>query len=239
MKEKGQLVVTAENNINIIIKYAKTKTKTTQDLYYVIDDLEDQGYEIIALIHDYIKRLKSTEGHTEVRHELGAIVDELKALAIEKHIPVISATQLNKESARIIDEGVQCNKTDLARLLGRSQIGESWSMIENSDYVILINREVQKSTNTRFLTFKLVKGRGEESDTTYFNQPFDEGNTMRLIQDEGLAERAAISSLASDLLPDFDAVKMANRERENAKKRDKVKSKNDDKVFSLDQYFTV
>ncbi|MEI2423244.1 DnaB family ATPase, partial [Arthrospira platensis SPKY2] len=130
LKEKGKLIVNQINNINIIIKYAKTKTKTTQDLYYVLDDLEDQGYEVIALIHDYIKRLKSTEGHSEVRHELGAIVDELKALAIEKNIPVISASQLNKESARVIDEGIQCNKSDLARLLGRSQVGRRFADVK-------------------------------------------------------------------------------------------------------------
>lgn len=128
LKEVGQLVITPENNINIIIKYAKTKTKTVEDLYYIIDDLEDQGYEIIALIHDYIKRLKSTEHYSELRLELGAIVDELKALAIEKNIPVISATQLNKEAARVVDEGIQCNKADLARLLGRSQVGRICSL---------------------------------------------------------------------------------------------------------------
>ena len=240
LKEKGQLLVNDMNNINIIIKYAKTKTKTTQDLYYVIDDLEDQGYEVICLIHDYVKRLRSVTPSSELRLELGYIVDELKALAIEKHIPVISATQLNKESARIIDEGVQCNKSDLARLLGRANIGESWTMIENSDFVILINREVQKSTGTRYLTFKKLKGRGEESDMEYFNQPFDGNNTMRLVQDVGCTERSSISSLASDLVPDFAAIKEAKMERANAVEREKtVKDKEENVVFNLDSYFNI
>lgn len=233
LREKGQLFVDMDNNINILIKYAKTKTKTTQDLYYVIDEIEDQGYEVICLIHDYIKRLKSTQGHTEVRHELGAIVDELKALAIEKNIPVITATQLNKEAARVIDEGIQCNKADLARLLGRQHVGESWAMIENADYVILINREVQKSTGQRFLTFKLVKGRGEDTDITYFNQPFDGDNTMRLVQDMGLAERVSVVSLASDIMPDFEAV----NERKHAKKREEIEEGEESKVFDLASYF--
>lgn len=111
-------------------------------------------------------------------------------------------------------------------------------MIENSDFVIIINREVQKSTGTRFLTFKLVKGRGEESDMTYFNHPFDKGNTMRLVQDEGQAERVSVASLASDLLPDFDAIRQA--ERRNAKEREKKHDEKEEKViFSLDSYFNA
>lgn len=83
---------------------------------------------------------------------------------------------------------------------------------------------------------KLLKGRGEESDVTYFNHPFDENNTMRLIDDEHLDKSVSVESLASDLLPDFEAIKEA--ERINAQKRKEKKSDEDESsVFNINSFF--
>lgn len=220
LRKKGRLRLTSEHNIDIIVEYRAGQSIDTSDLYGIIEGYEDMGYEIICLFHDYIKRIRSaTRDGQEERLKLGAIVDEMKALAIEKDIPVISANQLNREGAKTIDSAMEFNGNDLAKLLGRSNVGESWNTIENSDFACIINREMKQSTQRMYLTFKRIKLRGKPlSELTYFNQPFAETNTMRIETDLG-KERLSEESLATDLA---EVIPIGNSKmgRKNAKERE-------------------
>jgi len=200
LRKKGRLTLTDENNIDILVEYRAGQTIDTTDLYSIIEGYEDLGYEVICLFHDYIKRIRSaTRDGQEERLKLGAIVDELKALAIDKDIPVISANQLNRDGAKTIDSAMEFNQNDLAKLLGRSNVGESWNTIENSDFACIINRELKQSTQRMYLTFKRIKLRGKPlSELTYFNQPFAETNTMRIETDLG-GQKLSEETLATDL----------------------------------------
>lgn len=88
LKEAGQLKITDDNNINIIIKYYPNKSISTGDLYGIINDLEDEGNEVIALILDYVKRIKPVEKYNGEKEELKNITNELKNLASYYDIPV-------------------------------------------------------------------------------------------------------------------------------------------------------
>lgn len=88
LKEAGQLKITDENNINIIIKYYPNKSISTGDLYGIINDLDDEGNEVIALILDYVKRIKPVERYSSEKEELKNITNELKNLASYYDIPV-------------------------------------------------------------------------------------------------------------------------------------------------------
>jgi hypothetical protein len=102
-----------------------------------------------------------------------------------------------------LETAAASGKSDLGKLLGASQIGESLLMIENADYVYIVSREFLKSTGELFLTFKQIASRGKdaknESGTPryYFVHPFE--NTMRLREDEGTAKSLSMDGLGDEL----------------------------------------
>lgn len=88
MRENGQLKLTADNNIDIIIKEYRNRELDTNDLYTIINDLNDDGVEVIALILDYLKRIRPAEKANDEKSELKNITNELKELAKYFDIPV-------------------------------------------------------------------------------------------------------------------------------------------------------
>jgi hypothetical protein len=221
LMRKSGLLLGPNNNIDLMIRYIPNKSIDTGDLYSIIDDLEDDGYEVIALVHDYVKRIRAVNHSSEVRFELGAIVDEFKVLAQDKNIPVITASQLNREASRTIDAAIEANRSDLTRMLGSANTGESWQMIENSDFVCIINREFSSVTNQWYLTFKRIKIRFREiSELTYFNHPFADNNKMKLLDDlngECLSELSLANTLEN-----FEDEELSNSKKGRKKNRKKL-----------------
>ena len=208
VKESKELSITNDNGIDIIIRYYPNRSINTEDLYTIIDDLSDDGKEVVMLVLDYIKRIRPTERAKDEKEELKNITNELKSLAIEYDIPVVSAHQLNRAGASVIDAAMQANKEDLGRFLGRSNTGSAWEIVENSDVVIIINIEKKRQTGQYYLTFKRVKIRYKDmSDLSYFNHPFDPNNRMKLLDDIYLDHSLSEDSLVSD----FDAVDLMNK----------------------------
>ena len=93
------------------------------------------------------------------------------------------------------------SKQDVARFVGSSSIGNAWDIIEDSDWVCLINLELQKSTQQLFLTFKRLKIRGKKvpMSSDYFNHPFSNAKNIRLEPDVNKEYSLSIMSLATDL----------------------------------------
>ena len=88
LKKEGQLELTGDNNIDIIIKEYRNRELDTNDLYGIINDLADEGVEVITLIVDYMKRIRPAEKANDEKTELKNISNELKELAKFFDIPV-------------------------------------------------------------------------------------------------------------------------------------------------------
>lgn len=89
LRKEGQLKLTDDNNIDIIIKEYKNREISTSDLYTIISDLSDDGVEVIALILDYMKRIRPAEpSNGDEKKELKDISNELKEVAKFFDIPV-------------------------------------------------------------------------------------------------------------------------------------------------------
>lgn len=241
MREKGNLKLTNDDNIDIIIKEFKNRELDTNDLYTIINDLSDEGVEVIALVLDYMKRIRPAEKANDEKTELKNITNELKELAKFFDIPVITAQQLNRSSASIVDAALQAKKEDVTRLVGRDGIAGSWEIIENSDVVIIVNPEVKSDTGELYLTFKMLKRRyrsSEENDKLrrldYFNHPFEPGNEIRLIDDIDLPKPLSLESLSTQFEPVDDkrgkenAVKRENKDDEKKKKKTYVSNNIED-----------
>lgn len=181
MRVEGELYLTDESPIDIIIKFKPNKSEDTSYLYTLVEDLEDEGYECIAVVQDHAKRIRSTERNPDIRLELGDIINELKTFAMLKDIPVITNSHLNRDGARTIDANATKSKADLTRLLGKSNIGESMLMLDNIDYACIINTEYDNE-NHKYMVFKEIKTR-VKTFRDYICQPFDLENEIKLIED--------------------------------------------------------
>ena len=74
-------------------------------------------------------------------------------------------------AASVVDAAIQAKKEDVTRLVGRDGIAGAWEIIENSDFVCILNQEVKMDTGDLYMTFKLLKRRyrsAEESEKVPF-----------------------------------------------------------------------
>ena len=185
LRVEGQLVINDSSPIDIIIKYKPNKSVDTNYLYSLYDDLKDQGLEMVCLIQDHIKRIRSSEYNSDLRLELGDIVNEFKVFAADKMIPVITVSHLNREATKIIEEvAIKGGRQDNGKLIGKSNIGESLLMIDNVDLSITLTKDYDKYGNC-YMTFHRVKMRDKGSKRDYICQPFVAGGEVRLVCDIG------------------------------------------------------
>ena len=231
MLKRDGLTITGKDNIDIIIKYYPNRSIDTNDLYGIIQDLDDEGVEVVALILDYLKRIKPAEKGQNEKEELKNITNELKDLATYWDIPVISAQQLNRTASAIVDAAIQAKKSDVTKLVGRDGVAGAWEIIENSDVVIIINREKKLGSDEVYMTFKLLKRRYRSSDNDdklreleYFNHPYAKGSTIRLVDDVALEESISLTSLSSE----FVALENTKRGKKNAMEREQIREDSDD-----------
>lgn len=197
LRTEGELYLTDESPVDIIIKYKADNSVDTGYLYTLTEDLEDEGYEVICLLQDYIKRIRPVNRSGDIRLDLGTIVNEFKIFAAIKDIPVISASQLNRDATKHIDEGRKTNKADLLRLLGRSNIGESMLMLENIDCGFMIAPEYDQS-GAKFMGMQRIKMRYKASNREHIYQPYMPGNSIKLIEDFASAIPVFRNSMKND-----------------------------------------
>ena len=182
LREEGQLFLNSDSPIDIVIKYKANKSVDTSYLYTLCDDLEDDGYEVICLIQDHVKRIRSIYNSSDLRLELGDIVNEFKVFAADRDIPVITNSHLNRDAARVIEEeGARTVKTDVTMKLGKQNAGESLLMMDNIDCAIIINKDFDEEGNMH-MVFKIIKMR-DKTEREYIAQPFKQGSTIRMAQD--------------------------------------------------------
>lgn len=189
----------SEGEINIVVKYYNEKEIDTNDIYGIIDEVEDENNEVIALIVDYVKRIRPALYAREEKDELKNVTNELRNIAVNYDIPVISACQMNREAAKAVDNAIMDNKNDVAKKIGRSNIGSSWAMLENTDALINIYTELYQDPttkkNTKWMSFMRMKLRYEDLfNVTYFVQPYS-ADGKRLLDDINLPEGSYVSKL--------------------------------------------
>ena len=130
------------------------------------------------------------------------------------------------------DSALMANKEDLARFMGRGNVGSAFEVIENSDVVIIINIEKKKNTNNYYLTFKRVKIRYRDTyELSYFNHPFEVGNRIRLIDDIYLEHSLSEESLSTD----FEGVDLNidKKGKRNAVERKVIKEDKEEDLFDF------
>ena len=201
-KEDGKFDFTDNSGIDIDLQYYGNLEINTSDIYRMVKDLNNKGKDVIAIVLDYVKRIDSVHpSNGDERVRISFVGKELKNIAQELQVPMITAMQLNRGGNEILDAAIRENKEDVARFVGTSNIGNCWDLAEDSDSVILINLEMLKKTQQLFLSIKMLKFRGKLGKcSTYFNHPFVNDKNIRLETDVDKDEPVSRISLSSDLV---------------------------------------
>lgn len=196
LRQNG-LGVTNESPIDIEFRYVPSNSVDTDYLYTIYDEMSANGQEVVCLVQDYIKRIRPRDFKLmggDMRIALGAVVDEFKEFAIAKHIPVITASQLNRDAAKIIDEGRKSSEADLVRKVGRANIGESTLITENADSAFILVPE-DGADGRKYLGMANAKKRFKTQSSQFFYLPYSKERPLELLQDIHLAEPLSKLSL--------------------------------------------
>lgn len=130
MKKAGLIVdENDDNSINFIFKYFNDKEIGCDDIDAMISDYQRKGVQIIAVVQDYVEKLKPKNDYGEMRFNLGSVVIEMSELAKRHKIPFVSAAQLNRTAQSVTDSAIANNKLNTIKLLGKQNISESWDKL--------------------------------------------------------------------------------------------------------------
>lgn len=181
LKTKGGMNFESDE-INIELRYYPVRSIDTSDLYGIIEELKDEKKEVIALIVDYIKRIKPAEFATEERDEIKNITNELRTIAIFYDMPVFTCHQLNRSAMESVNKALEGKKDNVTGTINVSQVGGSVTIVENADFLFSIMKETD-SDGQQYMVYKKLKIRYKDIyNIDQFAQPYDEGND-RLIDD--------------------------------------------------------
>ena len=116
----------------------------------IIEDLKEKYPDCIvpAVYIDYLDLMKSDAGGKDLRLNLSDICSELKNLAIEYEIPVITATQLNRDAFKVK------SSFDLSVAL----VAESINKVFISDFVALMAKNPEDHNLVHFRVGKFRSG---------------------------------------------------------------------------------
>ena len=184
LRTEGELCLTDESPVDIIVKYVPNGSVDTGYFYTLTEELEDEGIETIAVIFDYLNCIRSAYKAPDIRIELGNVTAEMKTFAILKDIPIISFGQLNRDATAKVDAAKMNNVQDIARVLGRAQIAESIHILNNTDFACALDVEYDSQGN-KYMTFNRFKIRGKCTPRYYVCQPFKSSNNIGLVCDLG------------------------------------------------------
>lgn len=173
-----------DEDIEIVIDYKAVGTKDTSYCYQLIEEMEDEGYETIAFFMDYLMRINPTNYIPgDNYNNLGQVVNEFKNIAIVKQIPFVTASQLNREAAKIIDEGRNKDQKDLVKRLGRATIGDSVQIDRNLDGLIILVPEYD-AYGRKYMAYRLIKHRYDVFvPYSIIYQPFYPTSPLALMED--------------------------------------------------------
>lgn len=226
--------IVANDKIGILFAYRPNMSISTADLRDIIDEIESTGKEVIMVSFDYIKRIRPQQRARDEKEMLKNVTNELRQIAIDYQIPVISAHQFNRTALATVNNAMRDGKSDLAKFLGGENVGSAYEVMENPDMSIVLNLERKKDNQQLYLTFYRIKARYRPSTQLgYFNQPFKPDNSFQLQDDVTKSKPLGIISLDSNM-DGVNADTLMSKGRGRANHKLPVMDKEEDVVFDLD-----
>lgn len=132
----------------LVIKQYPPRVASAQTIRLHLEKLALRGFTPHVVIVDYADIMRSSHEHELLRLELQLVYEELRALAVEKNIPIWTASQGNRSSAS-------------ADVIGLENMSESYGKAMTADVVVSLSRKpTEKSTGAgRFFLAKNRAGK--------------------------------------------------------------------------------
>lgn len=165
-----------EPDFEIVIDYLEPGKYTTEILYDYYDNLYQEGYEIVVLIQDHIKKIMSNKyrGKGDLRLELGEVINEFKAFAVLRKCVVLTISHLNRTAETKMNDAINRGHDDPLKEVGRDAMGESYLIIDNADLCLFMHKMID-NTNQPVVCFNRIKERMEcDPFIRYIVHPMDD-----------------------------------------------------------------
>lgn len=177
-KVKEKLIGLKENHPNaaLMIKEFPTKTCTITTLKNHINSLQSRGFIPDIIFVDYADLMRSTSKYNDKRFELESLIEQLRGMAMEMHLPVVTASQANREGL----------DTSIVKL---KHISESLAKAMIADIIISIGRDSDLIRETK-ACYYLAKNRLGQ-DKVIFSGKFDTSILDFTIDREGFDESSS------------------------------------------------
>ena len=168
-----------EKGCRSVILYYGYREKSTADIANIIRSYNTETTQVVALYFDYIKRVRSARTDAAAtaseKAELHAIMNEFKLMSIQFNIPIVTGHQLNRVAAQAIEDAIAKGNYDKsAELLGSSQIGTAFEVVEVADKLFIIY--IENNGDQKYLMIKAAKQRDKQStsdnDVKAIRHPF-------------------------------------------------------------------
>lgn len=197
----------------LIIKQYPARSITALNISQLIDELKTKKNIVIdVLVVDYINLLKCmTAPRGAQRHEIVRyIAEELRGLAVEKKIPIWTASQLNRSGA----------SNNPLEQVGMSMISESWGIPETSDFVFTLIQPGQIPGN---------------NDNNKYAISIDKNRYSRHKKDDIETATVLVNTGLSKISDDPNRTVVTNKDKESKKKNVKAIAEKNKKVILNDK----
>lgn len=220
LKKGGFTTVQDGQDINIEFRYYGNMDIGVNDVKGIVQELDNSGKETIIIIQDYIERLRPPVITADKRNQLADVSNQLHNLAVELDIPIITASQFNREGVSIIEEQRDKGHADIGKKVGTGNVSESFGMLKNFDVNISIVIEFDSQEERFYLSFRRLKFRGDDSSSIeYFLQPFrGKGSKIQLQDDihtDPVYRLSMVDELAASMANDINEINTITRRNTN------------------------
>lgn len=126
---QDSIVTITDNRATFVLKHSVENSFSCNDLTKILDSLKMQGYNIKILFVDYLDLLiPSTQRYTSYDDYAvqGQVVHELRSLALNYSVPVVTITQNARSSE------------NMQQVLNNAQLGDSYKKARFSDYIYMV-----------------------------------------------------------------------------------------------------
>lgn len=236
LKSGGFTLVQDEDDIDIEFRYYGNMEIGVPDIKGMIEELDNEGREVICVIQDYVERLKPPTRTSERHQQLSDCSNQLHDLAAGMDIVVITGSQFNRQGTALIEQQQAEQKMDIGKKVKSSDISESLGMLKNFDVNIGIVIEYDAMEDRFMMSFRKLKMRGADSgDLNYFLQPFvGTRSKIQLMMDFGLERSVYKRSIQEDAR--IEMIDTAEALEYRARKTKKLK-RNLDIDLTMDEDF--
>lgn len=185
LEKGGFRLVDDELDIDIEFRYYGNMDIGASDIRGIVEELSNNGREVIGIFQDYIERLRPPNLQADRRTQLNDCSNQLHDLAIELDIWIVTGSQFNRDGVATIEDMRAADKHDIGKKVGSKDISESFGMLKNFDVNISIVIEYDSDEKRFWLSFRRLKFRGDDTDRLdYFLQPFvGENSKIQLMED--------------------------------------------------------